>query len=160
MRRELERLVADGTFVFFDNAPDMIAWLRTSLSTVSLLCLDHDLGPNRERDGETFDPGVGRDVVNFLVEHDASCQIVIHSTNAPAADGMQFALRDAGWKVERVVPSHDLEWVASGWAKPLKGLWPAGRASAGDNHGMHPTRPRIPDSDIVGPRGDVRDHHR
>ncbi len=120
MRRELERLVPDGSFVFFDNAPDMIAWLRTSLSTVSLLSLDHDLGPNRERDGETFDPGVGRDVVNFLVEQDASCHIVIHSTNAPAADGMQFVLRDAGWKVERVYPFNDLEWVASGWAETVE----------------------------------------
>ena len=48
---EIERVFPDAKAVFIDNAPDMIGWLEKNLPSVALLCLDHDLGPNRRRDG-------------------------------------------------------------------------------------------------------------
>lgn len=48
----------------FDNAPEMIDWLGEHLSQCRVICLDHDLGPNRTRDGNVLDPGTGRDVVD------------------------------------------------------------------------------------------------
>lgn len=99
----------------FDSAPDMIAWLRANLATASLICLDHDLGPNRVRDGETFDPGTGRDVADFLAGQEPVCLVMIHTTNSLAAPGMQMVLEDAGWPFSRVVPFNDLEWIATEW---------------------------------------------
>jgi hypothetical protein len=53
-----DALVALGLeAVYFNNAPRMIEWLGTNLKTVSLISLDHDLGPNwKEAHGE-FNPG-------------------------------------------------------------------------------------------------------
>ena len=45
--------------VTFDNARDMIDWLRKHLEDACLICLDHDLGPNRSRDGNVFGHGAG-----------------------------------------------------------------------------------------------------
>jgi hypothetical protein len=71
----------------FDNAPDMIDWLRLHLEKADLICLDHNLGPNRIRNGETFDPGTGRDVAAYLATRKPVCPIVIHTTNSLAAPG-------------------------------------------------------------------------
>jgi len=99
--------------IIFDNATDMIAWLKDSLEKVVLMSLDHDLGPNSERDGKTFDPGTGRDVVNFLITQKARFPVIIHTTNHIGGDGMRYALEDAGWTVKRVVPFDEFkeEWV-------------------------------------------------
>lgn len=102
-------------FVFFDNAPDTIEWLDSGLPTATLLSLDHDLGPIRDREGERFDPGIGRDVVDELEAREATCPVIIHSSNGPAADGMLYALQFAGWTAERVYPYNDLEWIESHW---------------------------------------------
>ena len=99
----------------FDNAPDMIQWLKDSLEDVVVMSLDHDLGPNRERSGEVFDPGIGRDVVNFIESHKPTCPIIVHTTNHFGGEGMQYALEDAGWKVERIVPSSELTWITGRW---------------------------------------------
>ncbi len=110
---------------FFDNAPDMIAWLRENLGNVCLLCMDHDLGPNRVRDNETFDPGTGRDVADFLATHAPVCPVLIHSTNAEAAQGMQIALQEAGWSVQRVSPFGDLAWIQAEWFPRVAALLPS-----------------------------------
>ncbi|NQT13686.1 MAG: hypothetical protein HQ582_13115 [Planctomycetes bacterium] len=104
----------------FDNAPDMIEWLREHLDRCVLLCLDHDLGPNRTRDGATFDPGIGRDVVDYLATRDPVCPVIIHTTNALAAPGMEAALGDAGWACARVVPYGDTEWIAEWWIEEVR----------------------------------------
>ena len=88
MKQEIQRLFSSARIVFFDNAPDMLEWLGNDLPSVRLLCLDHDLGPNRQRHGETFDPGIGRDVEEFLVTRKASCPVLIHSSNTEGAYGM------------------------------------------------------------------------
>lgn len=99
----------------FDNAPDMIEWLSEHLKETALICLDHDLGPNRTRNGEVFDPGTGRDVANFLAIQNPVCPVVIHTTNNLAAPGMELVLEDSGWPHLRIVPYNDLEWVAADW---------------------------------------------
>ncbi|MFK7768822.1 MAG: cyclic-phosphate processing receiver domain-containing protein [Mariniblastus sp.] len=85
--------------VTFDNAPGINAWFEENLESCVLICLDHDLGPNRERDGKVFDPGIGRDVTEFLSTREAVCPIIIHTTNTIARPGMIFILEDAGWSV-------------------------------------------------------------
>ena len=62
LRKRYPRLNA----VTFDNAPDINAWFADNLECCVLICLDHDLGPNRKRDGAVFDPGIGRDVLTTL----------------------------------------------------------------------------------------------
>jgi hypothetical protein len=122
MREAIEKHLPEVGVVFFDNAPDMIDWLEDSLASVSLLCLDHDLGPNRERDGAVFDPGTGRDVVDSLAVVTASCPVLIHSSNGPAANGMRFALEDAGWQVERVVPFDAMGWISEAWSSQVRDM--------------------------------------
>ena len=117
MRQEVRELFPEAQAVFFDNAPDMVAWLKDQLQSVGLLCLDHDLGPNRGREGVEFDPGTGRDVADFLSRQAASCPVLIHSSNPAGADGMQFTLEEAGWSVERVVPFDDLTWIKAQWSR-------------------------------------------
>jgi hypothetical protein len=117
MKEEIQRLFPSARTLFFDNAPDMLEWLGNGLPSVRLLCLDHDLGPNRQRHGETFDPGIGWDVAEFLVTKKASCPVVIHSANAEGAYRMQFKLEDAGWSVERVAPFDDLTWIKARWSE-------------------------------------------
>lgn len=122
MRAELARLLPNVQLTVFDNAPDMIAWLGENLPSVDLLCLDHDLGPNRRRDGREFDPGIGRDVADFLAGRPPQCPVVIHSTNNIGADGMQFALEDAGWTVARVFPFGDLQWIPRFWSPQIAAI--------------------------------------
>ncbi len=98
-----------------------LAYLRTahdfilayeSLTTVpKLISLDHDLFVDHDNDP---DPGDGRDVARFLALHKPISPILIHSTNAIAADSMLCTLQDAGWTVDRIAPIGD-DWIESYW---------------------------------------------
>lgn len=105
---------------FFDNAPDMIEWLRSHLAETVLISLDHDLGPNRRRSGQVFDPGTGRDVVDFLIQHPPTCPVIVHTSNGYSAPGMMFAFEYAHWSTIRVVPYNDLDWITQVWAKAVE----------------------------------------
>ena len=74
------------------------------------------------RDGQRFEPGIGREVADFLAQHAPVCPVIIHSSNGPAAQGMQFCLERAGWSVTRVYPLDDLAWVERGWRPELQRL--------------------------------------
>jgi hypothetical protein len=102
--------------VTFDNAPDMNAWLADHLAACVLICLDHDLGPNRERNGTVFDPGIGRHVADYLSAQQPVCPVIIHTTNVYARPGMIQVLEDAGWLVEYVAPYGDVLWIGEVWA--------------------------------------------
>lgn len=115
MRHELVQRFPELKCEVFDNAPDMIAWFRQSLNTVTIMSLDHDLGANRQRGGKIFDPGTGRDVVDFLLSQNPICPVIIHTTNQFGGDGMRYALEDAHWVVKRIVPHNDLEWISKDW---------------------------------------------
>ena len=105
--------------VTFDNAPDINAWFENNLQSCVLICLDHDLGPTRKREGEDFDPGIGRDVADYLASRDPVCPIIIHTTNTIARPGMIFVLEDADWIVSYVSPYSDVLWVKEVWAEEV-----------------------------------------
>ncbi|MCL1466413.1 ADP-ribosylglycohydrolase family protein [Argonema galeatum] len=122
MRDRLNESFSKWSHVFFDNAPDMIEWLSNHLHDCILISLDHDLGPNRKHNGEVFDPGIGRDVVDYLASKPAQCPVIIHSSNNIAAIGMEMALSYGHWTAERVIPFPNLEWIDSDWAVAIARL--------------------------------------
>jgi hypothetical protein len=99
----------------FDNAPAMIEWLAVHCGEAILICLDHDLGPNRTDNGATLDPGTGRDAVDFLSTKMPSCPVIVHTTNYLAAPGMMRVLEESGWTASRVSPYGDLDWIGEVW---------------------------------------------
>jgi len=115
MRHEISQKIPGLECIIFENAPDLLVWLKEFLSTVTIMSLDHDLGPNYERNGKIFDPGTGRDVVKYLESQNPVCPIVVHTTNRFGGDSMQYALEDAGWVVKRIIPFDDLPWIKNEW---------------------------------------------
>ena len=116
----LESCYPQYPVVTFDNAPDMNSWFQDHLSSCALICLDHDLGPNRKRDGKVFDPGIGRDVADFIASFQPVCPIIIHTTNTIARPGMIVVLEEAGWQVEYVSPYSDVTWIGEVWADEVR----------------------------------------
>jgi len=100
---------------FFDNAPETIRYLAANLADTLVVSLDNDLDMKPGPDGGMIDSGEGRQVAEFLAGHAPVCPVVIHTTNAPAAEAMLESLRGAGWKTRRVVPFDDTAWIASAW---------------------------------------------
>ena len=97
---------------FFRTAPAAIAWLADNLAQAICVSLDHDLEPLTAGDP---DPGTGRMAADFLANLRPTCPVIIHTTNRPAADGMELVLLDGGWSVERIVPYDDCRWIAEAW---------------------------------------------
>lgn len=101
----------DAVLSIARTAPDFVAKHAALTAVPDLICLDHDLFVDSPGDP---DPGDGRDVSNFLITQEAQCPVLIHSTNANAADSMLFSMRDAGWTVDRIAPIGD-DWIESYW---------------------------------------------
>lgn len=120
MRGRLTESFPQYNCVFFDNAPDMIQWLHDHLRSTVLISLDHDLGPNRIRNGEAFDPGTGQDVVSYLATQQPLCPVIIHTANYLAAPGMEMMLNESGWTCSRVIPVNGLEWIENDWADEVR----------------------------------------
>jgi hypothetical protein len=97
---------------FFRTAAAANDWLDHGLSQVVCVSLDHDLEPLSP---DHPDPGTGRRVADYLATFRPVCPVIIHTTNRPAADGMELALVDGGWSVERVMPYEDCRWIAEAW---------------------------------------------
>ena len=117
---EAQAIVHGLEAVFFTNAPDMVTWLQSNLSGVSLISLDHDLGPNWKLPEGEFNPGDGRDVSDWLATQNPQCPILVHSANWGPAEGMLFALQRSGWAAQKVFPFNDLEWISSDWTTKIK----------------------------------------
>jgi CheY-like chemotaxis protein len=103
--------------VVFARAPEMITWLAEHLPSLRLLSLDHDLGPLERVPDSYVPPGTGRDVVDVLIRSRPTCPVIVHSSNDFEASGMIAILRQAGWAVRRVIPTDDLSWIESSWAR-------------------------------------------
>lgn len=104
---------------FFRSAPEAIEWLHEHLQETICVSLDHDLErPLDQPDAK--EPGTGREVADYLAQQAACCPIVVHTTNVPAAMGMELELEDAGWQVARITPYGDLEWVTELWLPTLR----------------------------------------
>lgn len=146
MRDRLEASFSEWSYIFFNNAPDAIAWLKGRVQDCALISLDRDLGPSWQRDGELFDPGVGRDVVDYLVTQPPQCPVIIHSSNSDAAVGMEMALAEHSWSVERVIPfqhlysSNSAEWIDRDWAEAIARLLAESR--------KRPARPKPEEREI------------
>ncbi len=115
MEQAIAKHLPQYPVVFFTAADRMNAWLTTNLQTVVAISLDHDLESEVDDSGERRDCGDGREVADFLCSQSVVCRIVIHSTNVPAAQGMEFALQESGWSTERITPYEDLAWVKEAW---------------------------------------------
>ena len=106
--------------VFFDAARPMIDFLRKHLDEILVVALDHDLDLIPGESAALMDPGDGRDVADFLSSQRAVCEVVIHTTNAPAAAGMKMVLQDADWRTHRVAPYGDLQWIDEQWFPAMR----------------------------------------
>ncbi|WP_339735622.1 cyclic-phosphate processing receiver domain-containing protein [uncultured Gimesia sp.] len=116
MTAVLSKRLPGYEMVTFKNAPDIVAWLASNISSAAIISLDHDLFPQSEDDP---DPGTGRDVADFLATQSPVCHVIIHTTNSLAAPGMELALNDRGWTSSRVMPFNDLEWVTVWWVREV-----------------------------------------
>ena len=115
MSQVLARQMPDVRIAMFDSAPRMLEWLATNLPHVILFALDHDLPIIRDAEGQLIDHGDGMDVAKYLSTLDVTAPVVIHSSNAVAANQMVAVLRSAGWAVDRTHPRDDLRWVEEDW---------------------------------------------
>ncbi|MFH5804527.1 cyclic-phosphate processing receiver domain-containing protein [Alienimonas sp. DA493] len=105
---------------FFTTAPEAARYLHDHLDRAALVVLDHDLDPIPIHPRRSLDAGTGRDVADFLAARKPACPVVIHTTNRPAAVGMEAELTEAGWAVSVVVPYGDLEWIGDEWLRAVR----------------------------------------
>jgi hypothetical protein len=107
-REAMERLLAvhfpTHSRQYFTSSSAMMDRLRVSPSGVIFTSLDHDLELFPGEDGRCVDCGTGREVADFLATQSARCPIVIHSTNYPAAVGIEILLVESGWPFEKTAP--------------------------------------------------------
>jgi hypothetical protein len=105
---------------FFITAGEAIAQLRENYGNLLAIILDHDLDLIPVDGHRLIDPGSGRDVADFLATQPVVCPIVIHTTNGPAAVGMETVLHDAGWKTYRVIPVGEFKWIPKLWFQTVR----------------------------------------
>lgn len=120
MKALLHDEFSDCDIIFFDNAPEMLDWFKANLNKTSLICLDHDLGPDRMIKGEIVDPGTGRDITDYLETQKPVCPVIIHTTNSFGRDAMKIALQDEGWDINVVFPTAEITWIQTSWKKAVK----------------------------------------
>jgi hypothetical protein len=105
---------------FFATAAETIRFLALHLAETLVVDLDHDLEMVPGANGRLFDPGTGRDVADYLATQPRCCPVVIHTTNGPAAIGMEQVLGDAGWRTYRIAPYGDLDWIGQVWRRTMR----------------------------------------
>jgi CheY-like chemotaxis protein len=112
---------------FHDNAAAFQAWIKTELSSLSLISLDGDLFGSSNPD-----PGNGLEVAQYLSSiSPSSIPVIVHSVNRGLARQMVEVLHLAKWKVIRVdpVPGDDLDvpldptqWISQTWQKSVSSI--------------------------------------
>jgi hypothetical protein len=100
---------------FFDDARETIQFLDAHLADTLVISLDNDLELKNGPDGQSVDPGTGREVADFLAGKALGCPVILASTNSFDVDAMEDEFRDAGWKTCRVVPFDDMNWIQTDW---------------------------------------------
>lgn len=105
---------------FFDDAAEMIRYLEANLADTLVIALDNDLELKPGPDGRLLDPGSGRQVAEFLARRPPACPVIIHTTNADAAEATQGMLRGAGWRTRRVIPFDDMNWITTDWFTAIR----------------------------------------
>lgn len=105
---------------FFITAGEAIVHLRENYDNLLAIVLDHDLDLIPVDGHRLIDPGSGRDVADFLASQPVVCPIIIHTTNGPAAVGMEAVLHDSGWKTYRVIPVGEFKWIPKLWLQTVR----------------------------------------
>ena len=120
-RRLTERLWMYDV-VYFDMPHAFCRWLERNSERVLFASLDHDM--NRVEDclaaGDDFQIGNGYDASEWLARRRPAFPVILHTSNAPAAARMESLLREAGWRVEWIVPAGDLEWIDREWMRAVE----------------------------------------
>lgn len=93
------------------SATRAIDILTHQLSSIDLICLDHDL---ETPTGEP-DCGTGMDVVHWLVSQPIRKPVLIHTTNTTAGREMEATLKAAAFSCYWLVPFDGNEWIKSAW---------------------------------------------
>jgi hypothetical protein len=116
--------VADRFYTFdahiFDNPRDTIRFLEVHLAETLVISLDNDMELLTGPDGRAVDPGEGVEVARFLATREPICPVLIHTTNARAAEEMKRILTAADWKTKRVVPFDDMNWIPTDWFAAMR----------------------------------------
>ena len=118
MEKTINEFFPEYTFVHFCDSNSIIEWLDNNFENVVLISLDHDL----DVEGQTKEPGTGRDVADYLHTKPPYCPVIIHSTNHFGREGMKYTLLDSGWQVKMVLPTPDYSWIKTDWGSRVKEL--------------------------------------
>jgi hypothetical protein len=116
----LKELLPTFEHCFFDNAGEMIGWLKERLADVSLISLDHDLPIVQYRNGRRVEAGCGRTVAEYLASVPPTCPVILHTSNSDRGTNMEQVLKDSGWPYRRVLPFGDFEWIGKAWRPELE----------------------------------------
>jgi hypothetical protein len=109
--------------VHFSIAADQFIEIAgKGLEEGDVVSLDHDLEDVITEDGGRIDAGTGRHAADFLATREPTGPVMVHSTNVPAAIGMEMALSEAGWITHRITPFNDIEWIHSIWIDTLNDM--------------------------------------
>ena len=123
-RKAMYECLADRLYtfeaVFFAEPQPMLDYLREHLGEAICISLDHDMELVADAEGRLSDPGTGREIADYLATQSPQCQVVVHSTNTAAAQGMESVLKESGWTVHRVSPWGDLGWVRASWLPTMR----------------------------------------
>lgn len=117
MRRAVRQYLPDYDIRLFAAAPDMIAWLTSSIDEVGVVSLDYDLDVTAAFDDRC---GSGMDVAAFLADNAPNCPVLIHSSNAMRAPAMHMELLTAGCENTALSPFRGAEEWATDIRRMLR----------------------------------------
>src|SRR4051794_26033884 len=120
MQRCLQDRFYQFEVLFFHDAAAMCKFCEEHLDEIIVIGLDHDLDLIPGPKGRWLYPGPGREVADYLAGKKPVCPVIIHTSNAVAADGMEMALQDAHWETHRIVPADDLDWIPTTWFRTIR----------------------------------------
>ena len=122
MRPWVQRLLPGAECCVFDRAAAAIVWVAERQADAVLISLDHDLPLRHDAEGRPDDLGTGRQVSDLLGRRTPTCPVIVHTSNGPAGDGMEWSLRRSGWPAWRVPAMGDLAWIDYAWGPTLARL--------------------------------------
>lgn len=101
---------------FTDDPASTNDVLAERADDVLAVSLDHDLYDRRDCTTEL----TGMIVAEFLAQREPTSPVLIHSTNDRDSGVMKAKLVEAGWRVSKVVPFDDTNWIGLTWYPALK----------------------------------------
>jgi len=101
---------------FTDDPETMIRLLEVKSGQILAVSLDHDLYDRADGSTEL----TGMIVSDYLAEREPTFPIIIHSSNERDSLTMKTKLICGGWKVQKVLPFDDTNWIGISWYPALK----------------------------------------